>query len=939
MKLWLSLLGLFLIGSLNARAQAPSAGAIEGTVWDAQNEEALIGATVLAKGTSWGVATDAQGQFKLRLPEGTYDLEVRYFGFETLEIPRVAVASGQTLPMNISLEGSGSLGLEELVVTAALKRESIASLYMQQRKELSMSNGISKEQISKSGDNHTAEVLKRVSGASIQEDKYVVIRGLSDRYNLAMVNQSLMPNTEPDRKSFSFDLIPSNLIDQILVSKTATADLPGDFAGGVVRVYTRDIPAENFHTLGLSLSQNTQTWGRDIHFSTRPAGAVLAFPGNDRALPASFGQGYMDYRAAPLETQWSAAHQLETPYQPKEGKAMPAMHIQHALGAVRRGKQGGEFGWVGGWNYRQSSQVVPRFIRARFETDRVGSYFEDYTTRMQAQLSAMANFTYVRTNHRLSFKNMYYKNFQETFYERHGYTTSNNQEILSYSAVPSERQSFQSQLEGSHLLPWKEWKFNWNLSYMNLWARQDDLRTVFYSRNLSFDKDDNPQPQTNIPYQIVDRNSRRFFSAQQDDTYGASLQFEGPVPGTGQSWKLGYALQQRQRHFDARVFQYGLSGSAFSDGLNENPVGQIFLPSQIGPQGFRLEEITNPTDAYEAKALLQSAFLLFEGKISSDWQWNAGMRWESYEQRLIARDLTNQAMNQRDLFMDFLPSVNMSFQPGDRGKWRLSGSRTVNRPEFREIAPFTFLDLENLWTLNGNPLLKRSQILNLDFRYEHYFSPDEILTAGLFYKWFKDPIEKVMDDQSNLDLFIFGYQNAPQAESYGAELDFRKNLAFLGSPSWLEELYLAGNLTYVVSRVGLKELTGETGYRSMEGQSPYLINFSANYESKENGWGAGILYHRIGHRIAIVGNHTIPTTWEQGRDVLDLQARLQIWDRKAELKFTVSDLFNAPHILYWNANDRNSFQRGANKITEGKDRIIQEYQWGTGLSIGFTYSF
>src|SRR5690606_36887488 len=125
---------------------------------------------------------------------------------------------------------------------------------------------------------------------------------LSDRYNLAMVNQSLMPNTEPDRKSFSFDLIPSNLIDQILVSKTATADLPGDFAGGVVRVYTRDIPAENFHTLGLSLSQNTQTWGRDIHFSTRPAGAVLAFPGNDRALPASFGHGYMDYRAAPLET-------------------------------------------------------------------------------------------------------------------------------------------------------------------------------------------------------------------------------------------------------------------------------------------------------------------------------------------------------------------------------------------------------------------------------------------------------------------------------------------------------------------------------------------------------------------------------------------------------------------------------------------------------------
>lgn len=935
MKGWIAIVLCLLTTQVIGQEQ----GHLKGRVTDPENKEPVIGATVSAKGTSWGTMTGEGGYFELGLPEGQYDLELRYFGYETLELVDIRVEAGQIRNLELSLPPRKAHGLEEVVITASRRRESIASLYLQQRKETSVSSGISSEQIKNSGDRNTAEVLKRVSGASIRDNQYVVIRGLSDRYNLALVNESLMANTEPDRKSFSFELIPSHLIDQVLVSKTARADLPGDFAGGLVRVFTRDIPSSSFHSLGLSLSQNTQTWGALTRYSPRRPGAVLGFPGRSRALPASFGSRYMDYRAASGESQWSAARSLENPYVPQQGVATPNIQVQHSLGRVYRGKNGGELGWVTGANFSQSTEVIPRLFRARYETERVGSQFEDYTTRMQSQASAMANITYVQPRHRLSFKNLYYKNFRETFYERSGYTTSNNQEIQSYSAVPWERQVFQSQLEGRHDLSPKNVRWAWNLHYMQLRARQDDLRTVFYSRNLEFDEQDQPRPLADLPFQIVDRNSRRFFSTQNDHSYGAHTYLKGGADTAGMAWKLGYSLQRRQRYFGARIFQYGFTGSAFADGLTTYPVAEIFAPENLGPKGFRLEEITNPTDAYEASALTQAAYLMIDRKLGKKIALNAGLRGESYRQVLISQDLTGKPINQDDLFLDWLPSVNLSFSSREKAQWRLSGSRTVNRPEFREIAPFHFLDLENLWTVIGNPALKRSQVLNLDFRYEHYFSPGEIWMTGLFYKRFKDPIEKVMDDQSNLDLFIFGYQNAPQAESFGWEMDFRKNLDFLGSAPWFKRLFLAGNLTYVISRVKLPEVNGEAITRPMEGQSPYLINLSAQYDDPKSGWGTGLLYHRVGHRLVIVGNHTIPATWEQGRDVLDFQLRKSIAQGKAELKLSVSDLLNQPHTLYWNGNQRESLQKGQRLMEEGKDRIIEEYRKGTGLSLGFTYHF
>ena len=201
-----------------------------------------------------------------------------------------------------------------------------------------------------------------------------------------------------------------------------------------------------------------------------------------------------------------------------------------------------------------------------------------------------------------------------------------------------------------------------------------------------------------------------------------------------------------------------------------------------------------------------------------------------------------------------------------------------------------------------------------------------------------------MNDQSNLDLFIFDYQNASSADAVGAELDIRKNMSFISPAKWAENLTLAGNFTYIYSKVdasfiGTINIPGTKTNRPLQGQSPYLVNVSALYNDPNSGWAFSALYNRIGHRIAIVGNGSIPTTWENGRDIVDLQISKQVLKKKGEVKLTVGDLLNSPTTYYWNTDTKDSYQAGASKVGNGNDQIFQQFKQGTTLTLGFNYRF
>ena len=255
----LSLLFIFLAYT----GVALATGNIAGKVTDEKTGEAVIGATVMVKGTALGTVTDIDGQFTLPVDGGDYTVEVKYLGYSGKEIEGISVKDGAAATLNIALAPQKKTELNEVTVRSSFKKENINALYSIQRSSATIQDGISADVIRRSPDRSTGEVLKRVSGTTVQDNKFIVVRGLNERYNVSMMNNATLPSTEPDKKAFSFDLIPANLIDNVIIYKTATPELPGDFAGGAVRISTKDFPEQKLLEVGVGFTYNDMTTGKD----------------------------------------------------------------------------------------------------------------------------------------------------------------------------------------------------------------------------------------------------------------------------------------------------------------------------------------------------------------------------------------------------------------------------------------------------------------------------------------------------------------------------------------------------------------------------------------------------------------------------------------------------------------------------------------------------
>jgi len=923
-------------------------GKIAGKISDKTYGDAVIGATVSVQGLTVGTVTDVDGNFQLTVPTGEYVIEVKYIGYQQKNIEGVVVQAGQTTTVNAIIEESTDTKMDEVVITARLERETVNALYIQQRNNVSLSSGISADIIQRSPDKNTGEVLKRVSGASIQGGKYVVIRGLNDRYNLAMLNNALMPSTEPDRKAFSFDIIPSNVIDNIIINKTATPEMPGDFAGGVVKVLTKDVPDNDFINIGVGAGYNSQTTFKD--FTTTDAGgaAGFGFPSKDHELGAAWGQTADEYKRMSIADRTAAVKTLpENSYQTTTTSALPNTSLQLSAGKAMNFKNGDKLGVIAALTTGNSYTTLSDFERGKYQNDgQIHTRSVEQQYEQSSNTAALLNLAYTKGKSRISFKNLYNKLYDQTYIDRLGYSTSSNQENPLYTTVPQERSIMNNQLEGSHAIGTRNVKVDWNLNYSNMRSYMNDFRTAEYSRNIVTNALGELVSTESDSFRLVDRNSRRFFSYQYDDNYGANVNVTYPfeIGGVKQTVKAGYLGLIKQREFTARVFQHELYDIT-NVTLPWQPVDKIFAHENMGRDGYILNEITAPTDRYDAGATLHAGYIMLDNLIAEKLRVIWGVRYESYTQKLLAKDRAGNVIDQSTPFNDILPSANVTYDLSDKQKVRFAVSRTVNRPEFREIAPFAFVDYENIWSVVGNPSLVRANITNFDLRYEIYPNPGEVISIGAFYKNFKNPIEAVLDPQSNLDFLIFGYANAPSAYATGAEFEVRKSMGFLAEQSaWLKNLVAGANFTYIYSRVDASNILGEISTkgtkaeRPLQGQSPYIVNFSLMYNAPKSGWSASALYNRIGHRIAYVGSATIPTTWENGRNIVDLQISKKVLKNKGEFKLTVSDLLNSPTTYYWNTDAADSYKKGDSINGKGNDQVFQKFTTGTGVSVGFRYT-
>ncbi|MBL7697658.1 MAG: TonB-dependent receptor, partial [Chitinophagaceae bacterium] len=533
----------------------------------------------------------------------------------------------------------------------------------------------------------------------------------------------------------------------------------------------------------------------------------------------------------------------------------------------------------------------------------------------------MANFSYVKGRHKVSFKNLFNRGYDDNYYSRSGPSIDRGGGMVNlWSSVLSLRTFYTGIFEGSHQLTNNGIRFNWNAGYSYNNKSQPDLRTAAYYQG-EWDDDD----------------SRRFFSDLRDHTFSGSASLAVPfnIGGEKQSLKLGGSGLLRFRDFKSRIFRYAEASGDFNQNYAFLPFDKIFATSNIAPDGFIIDEFTNPQDKYFGISSLNAGYAMVDNKLSDRFRVIWGVRVEFFEQYLDSKDISAKRITIDNEDWAILPSVNFSFNINPKNILRVSGSKTVSRPEFRELAPFQFFDYEANYGVRGDPALKSTEIYNADLRYEMYLGTGEAITLGGFYKRFTNPIEFRLSSESVPSRRNYTYGNAKDADSYGVELELRKNLNFLGTSDILSDFSLFTNLTYIFSQVRFSdEAAGKvvSADRPVQGQSPYLINGGIQYASSVSGWSANILYNRVGNRLALVGNSELPDIYENPRDVVDMQISKKVIAKKGEIKLTFGDILNKKMLFYENVDDKR-------KYTGGIDRVFSSFKPGSTISLGFTYDF
>jgi hypothetical protein len=912
-------------------------GKISGKVVDAENGTPLVGATVVLAGDSKkGVHTDVEGRFFVTVERNKkYTLIISNVGYAEKQVSDVEVTGADAATVNISLERAGKQ-LQNVEVKASIRKENLSSLYLAQKNSSSISDGISAEVIKRSPDRNTGEVLKRVSGASVQDNKFVIIRGLSERYNVSMLNNSILPSTEADKKAFSFDIIPSSVVDNLVIYKSATPDLPGDFAGGAVKVLTKDYPARKLSELNVSISYNSLTTGKNF-YKGYPDGKydALGFFDNSRLIPGPFYRHRYGFVSNSTDFKLATTKMFPNTfgYEPAR-QSLPSISVSYTGGNTAVLKNGNKLGYVYSIGYGNGRAVIEK---ERSEYDRTPRFLYDYFTDgydEKNNLTALLNLTYSYGKSKISFKNLFNNTFVKTEGIRRGENYENSPDIFYVKSSNTEATQaglINSVVEGLHKLN-GDWTVDWNGSFGYTYKNQPDQRILTF-RSL----DNDPSTyyiKLNNENSPEIRNAGRVYSFLGEYIYGAAANATKQFNWLGQVQKLKVGTLNTYRDRSVTVLGLGYVSLAV-DPANGYQNGKtiyeskattfntLFTEQNIAQDSLSLANIeTNSTD-YTANAMLNAGYVMLDNKFNDNIKLTWGARIERYHQELSARNKGTKKYDNTDV----LPSLLFTYALNNKTNIRVAGFQSVNRAEFRELADYSVYDYDANVVVKGNPNLVRSKNSNADLRYEWFPAAGEVLSASVFYKYFDKPIEQV-----NRGNDVYGYDNADHATTYGAEIEIRKKLDFIGGPVF-DQLTFYTNAAYIKGSV---QFNGLDISSPMQGQSPYLINGGLNYTAANDGFSINALYNRIGPRLryrAVSGGAL--DIYEKPRDVIDMQVSKKLLQNKLEAKLTVSDILAQPYSWYY------KFESNPSNIgyKASDDKIINKMKYGTTVSLSLKYSF
>jgi TonB-dependent receptor len=919
-KICLLLIGLIFVNI----ALSQNTGTIVGKILDKSNNP-IIGVTITVNGVTNKAKTDVEGRYSITISVGTHTILFTSVGYAPKTINTIEVKANTTTDLDIMLDTKKSSETDIIVkgTPNGGRKETVNAGIQFQKNTNTVASIITAESIKRSPDKTTGEVLKRTPGASIQEGKFLVIRGLADRYNQAMLNGILLTSTEPDRKTFSFDIIPSAMVDNLVINKAFVPEYPGEWAGGLIQVNTKDIPNKNFFNIQVGSGFNTQTIGRTFYQDKGGKTDWLGIDDGTRSLP----NGYTTksgFDTTGISSKTAIGKTMRNAWTPTAITA--PLNASFQINGGFTGKLfGKKVGGIIGLNYNKNNkylELLNRINTLSGTTFSINSNLDDDRYQQDVQLGALASFTIQLNNaNKISIKTITNVNTSNQTTLRNGYDVVRGEDLQGTEFTFRQNTFFTTQLNGDHSIS-KNVRLKWYGAFNILDGYTPDQRRILYTRAIG----------TNNPYNLLigstlsQQSASRIFQFLNDYIYTGG----GDVTYTlknKQTIKAGYMLQIRDRLFDAKLFANFLNTD--NPTLRSLPSDKVFAPENFGngtDNKFGFSAIKGNTFRYMANTILNAGYIQIDNELFNKLRVVWGVRVEHFDQ-LVGSVKTWDPRYTYSKVLDVLPGLNATYKVNAKTNIRFSASQTVIRPELRELASLNLYDFELNASIQGNPLLKRTKVTNLDLRYEFYNKPGEVFTAGLFYKNFKDPIEQLFNEGAG-GASTFNYQNPESAYSTGIEIEFRKKLDF--TPA-LKNFTFQSNAAFIKSKIKDTKFNVD---RPLQGQSPYLVNVGLLYDVEKYGISSTLLFNVVGERIFLVGDISAgagsPNIYEAPRPILDYQITKKILKKKAELRMNVSDILNRKQYFYQNSGGKNSFQKN-----EDAYRFTRRF----GTTFNFTFSY
>ena len=891
---------------------AANAGELRGSVKDAESGQGLIGVDLVLVGTDHKTATDLDGNWSLEgVAAGLYELRVTYMGYNTRFLTGIEVPQAGVVELPVTLESFKAYQTDELVVAGSRVLSTEGALLADRKQSAVIGDAISAAQISRTPDGNSGDALKRVPGLTVNGGKYVFVRGVTDRYNVTEVNGISMSgtNVDKDRKSFNFDLVPANLLSNVIVIKSATPDMPGDFAGGLVRISTLEFPEGATTSVGVGAAFTDGTTGKDFQYDS--AAGSTDWRGVDdggRAFPGEILEGPAEVPMADREQNLARALPNHWTTETRNAPFRYNWALSHGN---QLGLFGGRLGYMGALSYRNDYDL--RSENEHREADPVaGGEFldaEGETSHTNVTWGGLANLFYRSGRHRLGFTNTYNRSADTDLTFLEGKDSSKD---FAWRALTwQERYQYVGKLDGRHGLaaPKGEFDLAWQGFYGESQATEPDRRFLSYNTG---GEDDAPD--------LMDENMRTWSWLKEfrrgfavDLTW--SLTTDDLLKERTPSFKVGIRQDDRERSYDVEAWYTTPTFRPASRALSVLPPDSIFAPGNYNEtsdprrgNGWEFDQDAFNSGAYDANQDLNAWYGMADlpfSMIREDFRLVGGVRVEDSDQVVDAVQSKTQP-DVRDTarvdVKDVLPSLNLTWFYDEQVNVRFGYYESVNRPEFRELAPVLRRNFRTFQNELGNPDLKRAKIASYDLRAEYFPGYGEVLAVSGFYKKIADAIEDTL--YMAPERAVASWSNTPEARNWGFELEARKKLEWF---TLTEDVTISANYTRVWSEVEYYDaLTRTTGLRTLNGQAPWSVNASVEYNNPNTRTAVNLLYNKVGRKLDAIADFTFLYVYEEPRNKLDLVVT-QGLSRVLKVKAAVKDIL-AEDVVLTSGTEENPYE-------------------------------